>query len=393
MNDNERSYYCSMKFKFLKIDLESNTTYNCHAASPHAIDFTYLDKNPGQLFNIPINVAERQQMLNNQRNRSCEQNCWTAEDRGATSPRIVQFGTEKTHTDVFAPPEEIDLTLGSDCNLTCSYCCKEFSNGWRRDLIKDGDYTITDAPDDRYTITPRDRMLVNIKQSTLKQSKRYQQLLEEITFCAPNLKKLVVTGGEPLLDNHLLGILENLPVSNTTEIRIYTGLGVSNTRFNKILDQLAGIPNLILFISAENTHKYLEFNRYGNKWDEYLDKIQQIKKRNIRHIFQSTLSNLTLFGFTEFYKMFGDNTTRVLFAYQPRFMAPNVLDQQSKQYLAEQFQSLPVDLRDRLIKSMQEPAGEKDRTNMCEFLKQFVQRRGDLDINIYPKSFLEWLGV
>jgi hypothetical protein len=69
-----RDYYCSMKFKFLKIDLESTTTYNCHAASPHSVDFNWLKNNPGNLFNTNVNVAERQMMLENKRNSSCEQN-------------------------------------------------------------------------------------------------------------------------------------------------------------------------------------------------------------------------------------------------------------------------------------------------------------------------------
>ena len=46
-----REYYCSQKFRFIKIDLESNTMYTCDAAKPHSIDLQWLEKNPGQLFN------------------------------------------------------------------------------------------------------------------------------------------------------------------------------------------------------------------------------------------------------------------------------------------------------------------------------------------------------
>ena len=104
-----RDYYCSMKFKFLKIDLPSKTIYNCHAAAPHRIDFDWLEENPGNLFNTPVNVYEREQMLRNERNKSCEQNCWIAEDAGAVSPRINQNGIEQTHTDPVTDPEIIDL--------------------------------------------------------------------------------------------------------------------------------------------------------------------------------------------------------------------------------------------------------------------------------------------
>ena len=135
MSGPERDYYCSYKFKFLKIDLESKTTYNCHAAAPHPIDFDWLNNNPGQLFNTDTSINERQQMLNNQRNDSCEQNCWRAEDSGAQSPRLYQGGAKRTHDQLITHPEIIDLTVGGDCNLTCSYCCKEFSSAWRRDIV------------------------------------------------------------------------------------------------------------------------------------------------------------------------------------------------------------------------------------------------------------------
>ena len=111
VDDNKRNYYCSMKFRFIKIDLESKTTYTCHAAQPHDIDFTWLSDNPGQLFNTPINITERNMMLVNQRNTSCEQNCWRAEDVGAVSPRMCQGGQDKTHFEISTQPEIVDLTI------------------------------------------------------------------------------------------------------------------------------------------------------------------------------------------------------------------------------------------------------------------------------------------
>jgi hypothetical protein len=154
--DSDRDYYCFFKFRYLKIDFENITTYNCHAATPHQIDLNWLEKNPGQLFNTEINVAERRMMLVNQRNASCEQNCWPAEDVGASSPRLYQKSYEKTHFDVMTTPEILELTIGTDCNLSCSYCCKEYSSRWRNDILENGDYNITDG-DFRYKKTLKDK--------------------------------------------------------------------------------------------------------------------------------------------------------------------------------------------------------------------------------------------
>jgi len=393
MNENHRSYYCSLKFRFLKIDLESLTTYNCHAAAPHDIDFDFLGSNAGQLFNTPINVDERQQMLDNQRNASCEQNCWAAEDRGAVSPRQVQQGTERTHTDLKLAPEILDLTIGGDCNLTCSYCCKEFSNAWRRDILTHGDYSFSSATDLRFVGNDKDRKLVMLKQSDLKSSEQYQILLNEIRLIAPTLKKIIITGGEPFLDNFVEEIVESLPLPPTAIIQIYTGLGVSWTRFVRVLNRLQTLPNLRLVVSAENTDQFLQFNRYGIKWEEFAKKIEYLKGNNINFVFQPTITNLTVFGFLDFYQQYNQWFDRISFAYQPRMMAVNVLDDQSKQQLEQQFMTLPSQFRDQLTSSMKNRSSDKDQRNISEFLTQYVARRPDLRLTIYPKSFLRWLGL
>ena len=272
IDDNSRSYYCSMKFKYLKIDPESKTTYTCHAAKPHTVNFDWVKHNPGQLFNTPINVDERLQMLANQRNSSCEQNCWKAEDIGAVSPRLLQNGVDQTHTEPVTRPEIIDLTISPDCNLTCSYCCKEFSTAWRRDIVDNGNYNI-ESDDGRFQATTKDRLLLKISQPELKNTQHYQDLLNEIKLAAPTLKRLIITGGEPFLDNNLLEILEHISLPPTARLEIYTGLGVTPTRFTNIINKLSMVSNLTLIVSAENTKKFLEFNRYGVQYLEFVEKI------------------------------------------------------------------------------------------------------------------------
>lgn len=389
--DQSRDYYCSLKFKFLKIDLESLTTYNCHAAAPHDIDFDFLKSNPGQLFNTNVNVAERQQMLINQRNASCEQNCWSAEDRGAQSPRLTQGGYNRTHSNPVTSPEILDLTIGGDCNLTCSYCCKEFSNAWRRDILNNGDYQFSLEPDNRYIGNAKDQKLVMLKQSQLKSSPQYLVLMEEIKRLAPSLKKIIITGGEPFLDNFVEDTILSLPLSSTASIQIYTGLGVSWTRFVKVLDRLKTLPNFRLIISAENTGQFLEFNRYGIKAQDFMRKVDHIKRSGINFVFHPTLTNLTVFGFVDFYTQYKDWIDHLSFAYQPRMMAVNVLDSRSKAALIKQCDALPERFRNQLVTSISAPADDIDRQNLGEFFNHYVGRRPDLNQNIYPKDFLNWM--
>lgn len=385
-----RDYYCSYKFKYLKIDLVSNATYNCHAAKSHAIDFQWLSNNKGNLFNTDINISERKLMLINQRNASCEENCWPLEDQGAVSPRMWQNGKIKTHTDVRTQPEILEIKLNDNCNLSCSYCCKEYSSAWRRDLSTNGDYKV-DTGDVRYRLTNRDKIIAKVSQQEVKNTKQFQTLMTEIKSFAPGLKEIVITGGEPLLDNQLFDLLD--AVSNSSAvINIYTGLGVEVKRFQRMLDKIKQIPTPMISVSAECTDKFYEFNRYGNLWTEFVNKIELLQKSGIEFRFSTSISNLTVFGLTSFIKYFNDQRIGLVFVNQPSMMAPYVLDADSKQQIMQDIQSLPEHYQTQIAQSIQADPSKTQRQQMSEFLKEYAVRR-NLDMNIYPQSFLDWLDI
>ena len=388
-SDEDRSYYCSMKFRWLKIDLEQKNTYNCDPAKPHSVDFNWLEQNPGQLFNTPINVAERRMMLENQRNSSCEQNCWPAEDIGAISPRILRKGYEKTHSTVITQPEIVDLTIGSDCNLTCSYCGKYYSSAWRRDIIANGDYANVSITDDRLTLTNKDLLLDKVNQFSKINTKHAQILLNELKLIQSTLHTLVITGGEPFLNNSLNDIIGQS--NKVPDIKIFTGLGVEFKRFSRIVDQLSEFPNIRLAISAEATEKIFEFNRYGMQWDDFQRKIELLSRKNIKYKFHSAISNLTVLGFNDFCLQYGDLIEEFDLVYQPNYMSVHVLDNDTKQQLIEQISSSKFYGKEDIINSLLPTPTESQRTNLRNFLIEFTRRRPNLDVTIYPKTLLNWI--
>lgn len=394
MSDIERDYYCNFKFKFLKLDLTKTTIYTCDAAKPTTIDIAWLKHNPGQSFNNESTVQDRRLMLQNIRNPNCEQNCWPAEDKGSMSPRLHRCGNLKTHTDIIQNPEIIDLTTNSECNLTCSYCCKEYSSSWRKDIIDNGDYQIT-GHSDRYQLTNKDRILAKCSQNEIRMSKNYQLLLNEIRLYAPTLKKLIVTGGEPLLDNHLVDCVSSMPFDAQIEINIFSGLGLSMSRFTKILDKLESLSNkyknFSMKISAESTGKIYEFNRYGNTWSDFEHKIGLLRQRGIKFDFHGVISNLTLFGYCDFSKMFRQTGFTIDFLHQPHMLSAHVLDDTSKNMLREHINHLDDEHVASLLKAIDPEPTQLERLNLKEFLLEFTRRRPDLSLTIFPESFLKWI--
>ena len=396
MSSADRNYYCSMKFRFLKVDLIRNTMYTCDAATPRSIDRDWLEANPGQLFNTESIVNDRRLMLQNIRNLNCEQNCWPAEDKGSVSPRLFRNGDLKTHTDLYQSPEFFDLTINSDCNLSCSYCCKEFSSSWRRDIAKNGPYKITGLSD-RYELTPMDQIIQQLSQSEVKSNRNYQLLLNELRIVAPSLKTLYVTGGEPLLDNNLIDTLVDIPFDSDINLNLFSGLGMSESRFNNLLDKMSILSNKYknfqLKISAESANQFYEFNRYGNTWNDFVGKINLLRQRNIKFIFHCTISNLTLFGFYDFCTKFNDIDFTMDFVHQPHMLSPHVLDDESKKTIYNQIVALDGKNTSALLKSIESVPTELEKLNLKEFLLEFTNRRPDLTLDIFPKTFVNWLGL
>ena len=383
-----RDYYCSQKFRFLKIDLESQTTYNCHAARPHRIDFAWLASNPGQLFNTDVNVSERRMMLVNERNVSCEQNCWPAEDRGATSPRLIAQGQIRTLTEVVTTPEIIDITLNSDCNLTCSYCCKEYSSSWRNDILKNGNYAIASEPD-RYTKNNMDVVLARVSQQERFALDRTQAILAEVKAMSGKVKEIIISGGEPFLSRYLLDIVKDNSLA--PRVQIFTGLGVDFKRFERIIDTLAEYKNVVLNVSGETTGALYEFNRYGTTWHDFERKLELLAQKNIRVELSSVMSNLTVTGFIDFYKQFKDYAYRIECVYNPNFLAPHILDQATKDQVIEQFTATDFTKRDLVLSSLTSAPTQTEKQDLKQFLTEFVTRRPGLSLDVFPKTFVEWL--
>jgi MoaA/NifB/PqqE/SkfB family radical SAM enzyme len=211
--------------------------------------------------------------------------------------------------------------------------------------------------------------------------------MSEIQTFSSGLKEIVVTGGEPLLDNQLFDVLD--AVSNTSAvITIYTGLGVDLQRFQRMVNKIKQTPNAMISISAECTNKFYEFNRYGNTWNEFLTRVEIIKDSGIDFRFSTTITNLTIFDLPTFIRQFIDQRIGLVFANHPYMMAPYVLDSDSKQQIMQDIQSLPDHYRTQIAQSIQADPSESQRQQMSEFLKEYVTRR-NLDVNIYPKSFLD----
>ena len=377
------SYYCSKKFTYLKVDLEKGTTYNCDAADPQQIDMQTIRDRPGLLFNSNFMIKEREMMLANVRTSTCEESCWKYEEQDLVSPRINHKTYIKTHTNTFCTPDTLEIVMNSECSLSCIYCCKEFSSSWKNDLMKNGPYPLIYP--ERYKLNLKDNILAKLSHE---QGKSRQSLLfDEIKSYLPGIKLLRFTGGEPLLDKRLFDFFQYLDPE--TEVEVVTGLGIKKKHLLKILDALKK-HNVKFAISAETTADLYDFVRHGNKWEEFLTKVDIIKEKGFTIQFNVTLCNISVLGFADFYKQFPNDLFSHRLLSHPNFLAPYVLDDTSKQHIATTLSNINDPNVTDIINALNTIPTEQQRQECNTFIHEFAGRRA-IDLSFLPKSFIEWL--
>jgi organic radical activating enzyme len=374
--------YCNEKFTWLSLDFEKKLCYSCCKAYPEKIDLSWLKKNPGQVFNTDLLKSERQNMLENIAVESCYSACGFPESQGLPSRR-KQRGLEKTHTDIHARPETLNIVLGSTCNLTCSYCCKHYSTAWLHDIKLNGGY----IDSDRFNLVPLDHVLLQVSQKEHENTDSFSQLLDEVKSF-DNLKTVYITGGEPFLYNRLSSVLESIPRS--VEIVVYTGLGVSHTRLRKQLNKIQHMTNVKLVVSAENIDKFYEFNRYGNAYQDFEHNLKMLIDSGLSVTFWSVISNLTVFGLKDFADRYKHIDINYDFCFDPDYLGVHVLDNHSKQELKLSLEHSTVAHKDAIIQAMLVEPTQEQQQNFSRFVKEFAGRR-NLDLGIFPNSLIGWL--
>lgn len=370
--------YCNQKFWWLNVDLTRKQQYSCCAATPADINIEWLSKNPGQLFNTPLLQLERRAMLDGRPVPSCWDTCFKAESQGLTSRRLLENGQVRTHTNIQAAPTLVNVVLGSTCNLTCVYCCKQYSSAWLRDIEEHGPYFDTD----RFKIFPSDQLK---KHLDVQSEADYKLLLDELSLLSPDT--IHISGGEPFLYNNLSNLVA---ASKAKEIKINTGLGVDEARFANQIGKLSDADNVEILISSETVGPLYELVRYGNTFERFEKNLQTVRDSGLKFRFVSVISNLTVVGIQEFYQRYQDCEFYFLICSDPDFLSPNVLDDTTKSLIVNSIQNSNHPAKDTILENIAKPVTAEQRQDFSKYVQEFAARR-NTGLDILPSSLRNWI--
>lgn len=236
--------------------------------------------NPNGILTDDI-VSLRKSMIANERHEFCAK-CWSITDNGGPSMRSRFSMHDKMHIDwntmsIDHLPHKVELTFSNKCQMQCIYCGPQSSVLWENSLKTNhqGSKDITPIID----------------------------ILNSLT-----LSEIVVTGGEPMLDENCIDFLLNLNFDPTRKIFFVTNLSYGNKTFDKLLDIIKRHPNIILTCSIDDigdniSRKYLNWELWDRNFRRLVDNLQ-IRKESYPAASVNTKITLSMFNYNKIGNIF-----------------------------------------------------------------------------------------
>lgn len=238
----------------------------------------------------------RQSFKQNEKDPTCNR-CWTTEKYENKSLRIRLLNAGGTFLPGQAEkhisqgyklgPQQINLMTGNKCNLRCRICkaaCSSTYNTEGKEYEKKlGRKTI-------YT------------SDTAKPVQLSPHQLDEVFEISGNLKRLEFYGGEPLLDDQTIKLLERfVEAGRSHDISIMYNTNGVNRPTEKHYKIWESFKHVDFNVSIDDIGDRFTYNRHPGKWSVLVSNIQNIREKTKNHsIFGiCTVSNLNIFYIPE----------------------------------------------------------------------------------------------
>lgn len=272
--------FCSAPWKLLHVSPQGDV-FSCYESVVPLGNVH--ERSLQEIWNGPEFVALRQKMRDGERVAACAKCHVKADAIAGRSLRTLvneQTGGGPSGEAVFrgsglqAPlaVEILDLSFSNNCNLKCRMCSSVYSRAWI---------------DDETTAFGRARAGVRELSDT--------QLEHQIfPLLEGPLKKIVLAGGEPLLDRKNKKLLSRLIDIGRTDVALQ--YNTNGTMFDdETLALWTRFPTLRLSISVDSSGRRFEYLRKGAKWARLVDNVAKLRDR-VPHASLACYSTISLYN-------------------------------------------------------------------------------------------------
>jgi len=284
----------------------------------------------------------RKEFLEGRYPENCKR-CKYVEELGGSSKRIEEnrYHYEpnehliaKTLPDGSVPyyPTNIDIRVGTICNLKCIHCGTGASSKWNEDKSMLNKYPNTEFYDiDNKWIEQDSFIWDNIKEN-LYQTKRFNFL-----------------GGEPFANKEHNKFLKEISASDCAKDITLSYVSNGTLLTEKIFDQLIKFKNVIIRLSLDAIKEPGEYFRFPIKWDDFKTKLDLMhsyaeQNPNLDIGVQWTCSNISMFYLTDTYDYIKNNYPLIKFIFGnfvewPSHMSAKVLPNNIKNQIKQKIKN------------------------------------------------------
>ncbi len=330
--------------------------------------------------------------------KECEA-CYKYEKNGSESYRERAIKELGQFTKALDQPTSLDLKLGNNCNASCLFCDPSSSsrvlNEWKQigwDKKTPFDFGLTGK------VSPE---LFNINYNWAEDPSFW----EELKNLSCNITNLKFTGGEPLINRHMMKYLETIISSGRSKsIRLQvTTNGIVVPK--KFIDMLPLFKEVEINFSVDGVGKQNEYIRYPTKWKSWLKNVEKVRtsaNSNLNLYFQHSISVYSVWGLSDYfqwmwpYKKFGFHLFQV---FNPEFQQPDVLTKHEAEKVIIELERVYNILKHKIscqrdINLLAEITGIinllanlEDKSHLKPRLKKFIQKI-DTHRNIFIGDYI-----
>jgi|TARA_B100001540_G_C15748538_1_gene615776 MoaA/NifB/PqqE/SkfB family radical SAM enzyme len=390
--------FCIAKWARTNVRTYEGTSYSCHHCRPIITPKENVVNDHETLTNNDKVKDYRQQMLDGERPEECNY-CWTREDQGFVSDRILKsakFITEhKMNPFTVAEklthdPVHLDIAFDRTCNFKCSYCGPQNSSLWAEEISQYGD--IEGLPS-----------FVNREQILNKDENPYNDAFWKWwdSGLKNSLRHLTITGGEPLLSKQFWKVLDRVEEEKLDiTVMVNTNLCPPVKLFNKFMDRVKNFnqDKLIVSTSIESTGQRAEYSRYGLNYDMFMENFKTIldntKMRTAVNLTNNALSFTSMTDIveeiTKFKAKYG--ARRIILhsndVTYPKYLNLRLLPESIKKQEVAKFKKFMKSNLDQFteieklkfartldVALVEEPEKEMYRDQFFKFIKEYDKRR------------------
>lgn len=277
---------CLAKWHQVTLHLENGHNHSCHHPATHQTQLEELEE-PGSLHNSRHKKYQRRDMLEKRRPAECRY-CWNIEDTVSNedvfSDRVLKSSgymspafedTVGAGWDANPYPTDMEVSFSTTCNFKCSYCSADVSSSWMKELKEHGPYPTEFPLITLQQISRTGKMPISDRDP----NPYIDAFWKWWPDLYPNLKKIRITGGEPLLSPHTFKVFDwiidnprpDLELAVNSNMCVPPVLIQRFTEKIKIMLEAKAIKSFVLYTSCEAHGAHAEYIRNGMNYNEWLD--------------------------------------------------------------------------------------------------------------------------